>query len=68
MNTCQRNLTDPYEDCGSHVTYVPCGKPAVAEISQRHYPEWYACEEHALEARHEGCTLDGCYRTGQPDD
>lgn len=47
---CARNLAGREEDCGRHVAYVPCGKPAPWTVEPDTDREWHACDAHANEA------------------
>lgn len=53
---CERNMAGREEDCGRHVAYVPCGEPAHWCIEDGD-TEWWACEEHTLEALRESDSL-----------
>lgn len=35
-----------------------CGKPAVADVLERHHEDWTACDEHATEAEREGANVE----------
>lgn len=58
MSRCQRHVGD-VGFVGA--VYRPCGKPAQYDVNDGVYgrPEWSACEEHAREAKNNGCTVDG---------
>lgn len=62
MSTCERwlnadELIGPRHKIDPRDVHV-CGKPAVADVLERHHEDWTACYEHASEAEREGANVE----------